>query len=98
MKILFVYRAYGEDKSNSVIDFQRDSLLKQGVEISNFHITRGGIKGYFSAIKELRHLLKNKAYDVIHAHYGFCGFIARIASKRPVVCSLMGSDVFQQSN
>lgn len=97
MKVLFVYRAYGEEKSNSVIDFQRVSLEKEGVEIENFHITDGGIKGYLKSIKSLKEILRKKHYDVIHAHYVFSGFIAKLASKNPVVCSLMGSDVFQQS-
>jgi glycosyltransferase involved in cell wall biosynthesis len=35
-------------------------------------------------------------YDLIHAHYSFSGYIAALASQKPVVCSLMGSDVFQQ--
>lgn len=32
-------------------------------------------------------------YDVVHAHYGICGFTAVISSRIPVVISMMGSDI-----
>lgn len=96
MKVLFVFRAYGKEKSNSVVDFQRASLIQQGINVDNFYLTKGGAKGYLQTIKKLRELLKTSEYDIIHAHYSFCGFLAKMATKKAVVCSLMGSDIFQQ--
>lgn len=97
MKILFVYRGYGRDLSNSVIDFQRASLVEAGINVDSFAIRSGGIKGYVKSLKELKKILKQTRYDLIHAHYSFSGFLVRIATRKPVVCSLMGSDVLQQS-
>ncbi len=97
MKILFLYRGYGRDLSNSVIDFQRASLVQAGVEVDSFAIRSGGIKGYAKSLKELKKLLNQTRYDLIHSHYSFSGFLARLATRKPVVCSLMGSDVLQQN-
>ncbi len=36
MKVLFVYRGYRANYSNSVVDFQRVSLQKEGIEILYF--------------------------------------------------------------
>ena len=96
MKILFVYRGYSPDLSNSVIDFQRNALQKAGLEIDAFLIKIGGIKGYLYSLKSLHSLIKNKHYSIIHAHYSFSGYLSAFATNKPVVCSLMGSDVLQQ--
>jgi len=96
VKILFVYRGYSPDLSNSVIDFQRNALQKAGLEIDAFLIKIGGIKGYLYSLKSLHSLIKNKHYSIIHAHYSFSGYLSAFATNKPVVCSLMGSDVLQQ--
>ena len=96
MKILFVYRGYSHDLSNSVVDFQRRSLEKEGLKIDCYPIRKGGFKGYFQSWKELRDMISRHDYNLIHAHYSFSGYIAALATRRPVVCSLMGSDVLQQ--
>ena len=96
MRILFVYRAYGAYLSNSTVDFQRNSLVKEGIEVETFPILKGGIRAYISAISSLKGFLKDDHFDVLHAHYSFSGFIARLATKKPVICSLMGSDILQQ--
>jgi len=95
MKVLFVYRYYGLKLSNTVIDFQLNSLLSQDLVIHNFYIEKGGIKNYIKSIFKLRRFLKNNEFDLVHAHYSFSGFIAALAFKKPVICSLMGSDIFQ---
>ncbi|MBU1097087.1 MAG: glycosyltransferase family 4 protein [Bacteroidetes bacterium] len=98
MRILFVYRGYGQNLSNSVIDFQRDSLTKSGIDIETFVITESKVKGYLSAIKKLKVFLRKNKIDIIHAHYSFSGFVSKLASsKEKVICSLMGSDLLQQN-
>lgn len=94
--ILFVYRGYGLDHSNSVVDFQRDALKKTGLKVDCFPIRKGGSKGYLQSWRELWAVIKRCDYNLIHAHYSFSGYIAALASQKPVVCSLMGSDVLQQ--
>ena len=95
MKVLFVYRGYGKNHTNSVIDFQRQSLIKAGVEVDTFPVKGGGIKNYILTIFALRKYLKKNPVDIIHAHYSFSGFMAAMATFKPVICSLMGSDVLQ---
>jgi glycosyltransferase involved in cell wall biosynthesis len=97
LKILFIYRGYGEHLSNSVIDFQLNSLKKAGIEIETFTITRGSLTGYYESVRQLRRYLQRNSFSAIHAHYSFSGFCAKLATSKPVICSLMGSDVFQQN-
>ena len=97
MKILFVYRGYGSDLSNSVIDFQRNALEKAGLEIDIFPIKTGGINGYLCSLISLHSLIKKSHYDIIHAHYSYSGYIAAMATRKHVVCSLMGSDFLQHN-
>lgn len=95
MKVLFVYRGYGLTNSNSVVDFQRMSLQKEGIEVLVFSIIQSGIVGYFKSFWKLKSFLRTNHVDLIHAHYSFSGFIASISSRKPVICSLMGSDVLR---
>lgn len=93
MKILFVYRGYGSDLSNSVIDFQLNTLKMQEVDIQTFTIRKGRIKGYILESLRLNKMIRVSKVDLIHAHYSFSGFLASLVSSGPVVCSLMGSDL-----
>jgi teichuronic acid biosynthesis glycosyltransferase TuaC len=95
MTVLFVYRAYGNNYANSIIDFQRISLQKKGIKLLIFPIKEGGIIGYMKSIWELKFFNKINHVDLIHAHYSFSGFIAGIITNKVVICSLMGSDVFK---
>lgn len=95
-KILFVYRGYGADLSNSVIDFQKKSLLDCGLQVESFAFSNSGISGYLKNILLLREFLKRYDFHLIHAHYSFSGFLSSLSSNIPVVCSLMGSDLLQQ--
>ncbi len=36
-------------------------------------------------------------YDIVHAHYGYCGLVARMELRRPVVVTYRGSDVLSNS-
>jgi glycosyltransferase involved in cell wall biosynthesis len=46
---------------------------------------------YLQAVPRLRRQLNE--YDLIHAHYGYCGWLARFQLKRPIVVSFMGDDL-----
>lgn len=96
MKVLFVYKGVGKNKTNSVIDAQANSLIKKGIEIVLFPLKTNGIQSYILEYKRLnQHLLSNK-YDLIHAHYSYSGFISALTFKSKTVCSLMGSDIYDQ--
>jgi teichuronic acid biosynthesis glycosyltransferase TuaC len=94
IKIAFVYRGYGPNNTNSLIDFQCASLNQTGIEIKTFPF-KGGVKNYLRSIFELRKFVKKEGIDILHAHYSFSGFIAGLSFSKPVFCSLMGSDVLR---
>lgn len=93
MNILHVYRGYGQNLENPVIDNQIVMLSDFDYSIYKFILNKGGIR-YITNIIKLRHIIKKNKIDIIHAHYSFSGFMAGLAfSGKPVICSLMGSDV-----
>ena len=92
MKILFV--ASGNHGAVSpVVGNQAEALMSEGVEIEWYLLKGKGIKGYLKNVKPLRKYLKEHKYDAIHAHYSLSAFVASLAGAKPLVVSLMGSDV-----
>lgn len=92
MKILFV--ASGNHGAPSpVVQNQGDALVSEGVKVDYFLIKGKGIKGYLKNVKPLRKYLKEHKYDAVHAHYSLSAFVASLAGAKPLVVSLMGSDV-----
>lgn len=77
------------------IKSQIDSLIKHGVECDVYEIRSYISKiEYFKSIRALKKILAEKKYDLIHAHYSYCGITAYYASiSTPIVLSLMGSDL-----
>jgi teichuronic acid biosynthesis glycosyltransferase TuaC len=92
MTVLFVCREKGDGKISPITKAQANSLNKL-VDIRIFPIKGRGWKAYVSGIIKLRKYLKSNHVDLIHAHYSHSAYIASLASRKPVVCSLMGSDV-----
>lgn len=68
------------------------SVEALGHEISYFSVAKGGMVGYLVSIFQLRNVLKESHYEVVHAHYSLCGVIASLAGAKNLVVSLMGSD------
>ena len=92
MKVLFV--GSGNHATISpIIKAQGDSLVKAGVEVDYFLIKGKGIKGYLKQVLPLRKYWKEHHFDVVHAHYSLSAYVASLAGVRPLVVSLMGSDV-----
>lgn len=96
IKVLFVVS--GNSKAFKIAPFvkvQGESLRQQGIDVEYFRVKGKGILGYLSNIPQLRAKIKNKSYDVIHAHYGLSSWIAQLSKNRiPLVISLMGNDVY----
>jgi teichuronic acid biosynthesis glycosyltransferase TuaC len=95
MKVLFV--CSGNNKDFDIIPFikeQGESLQEEGVAVDYYPVVGKGLWGYVKAGFNLRKLLRKKQYDLIHAHFIYCGWSALIGAGRkiPVVLSLMGSD------
>jgi len=76
---------------------QADALEKEGIKVDFFLIKNNGVFGYLKSIRELIHCTENIEYDVYHAHYSFSGYVASLAKKKPLVVSLLGTDVIKSS-
>lgn len=93
MKILFVCSGNTKE-GDAIIKNQGNSLINIGDYRIEYYFIKGkGICGYLKKILPLRKYLKQNNFDVIHAHYSLSAFIASLAGARPLVVSLMGSDV-----
>lgn len=92
MKVLFVGSG-NHARISPIIKAQGDSLVKAGVDVDYFLVKGKGIKGYLSQIGPLRKYWKAHHFDVVHAHYSLSAYVASLAGVKPLVVSLMGSDV-----
>lgn len=97
MKVLFVSSGNSKTGIGIIVKNQGESIANAGVELDYFAIEGKGVKGYLSNLPKLKQVLRTEKYDVIHAHYSLSGFLATLAGAKPLVVSLMGSDV-QASN
>jgi glycosyltransferase involved in cell wall biosynthesis len=71
-----------------------ESLGPLGVEFDVLFINGRESKwNYLRGIRQVRRQLRAKRYDLIHAHFGLSGWVARLQSRVPVVVSFMGDDV-----
>src|SRR5579863_1067932 len=78
----------------SFVAAQMESLKPLGVEFDVQYINgRASRWNYFRAVPELRRRLRSTRYDLIHAHFGLSGWVARCQLRVPVAVSFMGDDV-----
>jgi len=78
----------------SFVQAQMESLRPLGVEFDTLFIDgRASRWNYLRAIGRMRSLLRQKRYDLVHAHFGLSGWVARCQLRVPVVVSFMGDDV-----
>jgi len=96
MKVLFV--SSGNSEFFEIVPFvksQGDSLKRKGIDLEYFTVQGKGFKGYLKNIKLIRKILRQKHFDIIHAHYSLSGWVALFAAfHKPIVLSLMGSDTY----
>jgi glycosyltransferase involved in cell wall biosynthesis len=71
---------------------QVDETRKRGVEVDLFEFPRGRGE-YLPATRRLRALLRRQRFDLVHAHYGLAGWVARLAGARPLIITFHGTDV-----
>lgn len=93
MKILFISSGNSKEGISPLVKRQGESLIKQGLEIQFFTIIGKGFNGYLGNLKRLKDSIKEICPDVIHAHYSLSAYLATLARAKPLVVSLMGSDV-----
>jgi len=78
---------------SSLVFSQGESLKRKGVKIDYF-IVDNSLINKIKSIFKLKRKLKNKKYNIIHAHYGFTGIIAKLSSpKHKLIVSFMGGDL-----
>ncbi|HMD85909.1 MAG TPA: glycosyltransferase [Terriglobia bacterium] len=78
----------------SFVKAQMESLRPRGVEFDVLYINGRESKwNYLRGVRQVRGQLRTKRYDLIHAHFGLSGWVARWQSRVPVVVSFMGDDV-----
>lgn len=71
---------------------QVDEVRKRGVEVDLFEFARGRNE-YLPAARRLRSLLRRERFDLVHAHYGLAGWVAKLAGARPLIVTFHGTDV-----
>lgn len=77
--------------SMSPLAHQIRSLRALGIEIGVCQVT--GKRKLKYVLAAPRFWAEAPAYDLIHAHFGHCGWLARTQFRRPIVVSFMGSDL-----
>lgn len=92
MKVLIVAR-YKEHVFAPFVVEQVAALEKSGVECCFFPVRNKGLMGYLKQLPELKRAIKEFTPDVVHAHYGFCGLLANLQRRVPVVTTYHGSDI-----
>lgn len=96
MKVLFV--ASGKSGNvNAIVSNQGESLRRAGVEVEYYVLKGHGIRGYVHNIRPLSQMIRAGQYDVVHAHYAWCGYVASLAGAKPLVVSLMGNDILDHA-
>lgn len=93
MKILVVCRWHRTHAAAFIME-QVDALRALGHDVEYCTADKGGMMGYVDLYRKIRKAIKTWRPDIIHAHYGICGFVACSASRSiPVVTTYPGSDI-----
>ena len=78
----------------SFVKAQMESLRPLGVDFDVLFINGRESKwNYLHGVRQVRKQLQTNRYDLIHAHFGLSGWVARGQFRVPVVVSFMGDDV-----
>lgn len=79
----------------SYVTTQAEALREQGLDVDIFTLPTEGsaLRRYLRGALELRRLARSGRYDVLHAHYGYMGVIARMQRALPLVVTFHGSDL-----
>lgn len=70
---------------------QIESVRALGVHVEVLEVRGARRLKYLQRLGDLR--ARVASADLVHAHYGFCGWLARSQRSRPVVISFMGDDL-----
>jgi glycosyltransferase involved in cell wall biosynthesis len=86
---------YEDDPSyGCFVKAQMESLRLLGVDYDLLYVNgRESRWNYLRAFPQFWHRLRHRRYDLIHAHQGLSGLVARCQISLPLVVSFMGDDV-----
>lgn len=70
---------------------QIQSLAQLGIDVEIVDMRGIPVLKYAAALHKVRRMARS--FDLIHAHYGNCGWLARAQWRTPIVLSFMGTDV-----
>ncbi len=76
----------------SFVRNQVAALRELGVDVTEHWFTPGS-RHYIPATRAVRRLLREQEFDLVHAHYGLNGWVARLAGAKPLVVTFHGNDV-----
>src|SRR5579859_6180920 len=102
MKVLIMTAIYPTPENpafGSFVKTQADSLKRVGIGVELL-VMRGGNRKllYPKAIFQLRKRLEGSSFDLVHAHFGYVGLVARTQWKVPVVVTYHGDDLLGTIN
>jgi glycosyltransferase involved in cell wall biosynthesis len=92
VRVLIVASGNTKAASPFIIE-QVESLKKIDIHIEYFLIKGRGWTGYLKSLSKLKKKIKNKKFNLIHAHYGLSGLLATLQRKIPVIITFHGSDI-----
>lgn len=87
-----LYPTHERPRLGRFVQDQVDALRGLGVAVELFTFSLGA-GAYLPAARALRRFLRGRSFDVVHAHYGLCGWVARLAGAEPLVVTFHGTDV-----
>ena len=87
MKVLLVHsgNAVAQSSDYTFVREQGEALRGLGLDVFYFAIKGKGVKGYISSLSGLKESIRDNHIDLVHAHYGFCGALAVLQRKVPVI-------------
>ena len=95
MRVLVVTNLVPDETTPQRGRWVRDQVAEvraRGIEVEEFGFPRGS-SNYAPALRRLRALLRRERFDLVHAHYGLAGWVARLAGARPLLVTFHGTDV-----
>ena len=93
MKVLFVSSGNSKKGISPIVLAQGESLKKAGIAVAYFPILGKGLRGYLKNVRPLKRHMRKKKHDIVHAHYSLSALAATLSGSKPLVVSLMGSDI-----
>lgn len=94
LSVLVVTNMYPDAENpdfGTFVQEQVEGLRKRGVDVDVLIV--GGKRrklSYVGGLRRFRHRMRERRYDVIHAHYVFSGIIARLQRRSPLLVSFHG--------